>query len=205
MMLILIFDSATAMQGVKDGIGLCVRSVIPSLFPFLVLGGMLTDLLRQTKLPFSGVLCKLFRIPKNALPVLLLGFMGGYPSGAQAAARSVQAGSISRENARNLLAFCSNAGPAFLFGMGRAIFPSTWMCWALWAIHILSALLVSQCFPCHPETAIAEAPHCDRTITQAMQDAIKAMGNICGWVILFRVLLCTPLCLTMYQISLCKV
>lgn len=189
LMLILILDSKTAMEGVSDGIGLCTRSVIPSLFPFLVLSSLLTEALRHVCLPAPNVLCGIFRIPANALPVVLLGFLGGYPSGAQAAARSVADGSISRENSRNLLAFCSNAGPSFLFGMGSAIFPNRWMSWTLWGIHMVSALLVAQCFPCQPEDRCVSKTHSGGTISQAMERCTRVMAMICGWVLLFRVLL----------------
>ena len=41
-MLALILDSATSFEGASDGISLCIRTVIPSLFPFFVLSSMLT-------------------------------------------------------------------------------------------------------------------------------------------------------------------
>ena len=36
-MLALILDGRTAIEGARQGIGLCLRTVIPSLFPFFVL------------------------------------------------------------------------------------------------------------------------------------------------------------------------
>ena len=35
-LLVLIFDSSLAIQGAREGVELCLRTVIPSLFPFFV-------------------------------------------------------------------------------------------------------------------------------------------------------------------------
>ena len=35
-MLVLILDSKTALAGAREGIDLCIRTVIPSLFPFFL-------------------------------------------------------------------------------------------------------------------------------------------------------------------------
>ena len=61
------------------------------------------------------------------------------------------------------------------------------MIWMLWGILIVSAFLVSLCFPCAQsdsrpalEDIHGEAP---------MKTTVSVMGSICGWVILFRVLI----------------
>ena len=41
-MLLLILDSGTALEGAKEGLVLCVSSVIPALLPFWVLSSLLT-------------------------------------------------------------------------------------------------------------------------------------------------------------------
>ena len=38
--LLLIFDAKTALVGASTGIEMCFRSIIPALFPFLVLWGL---------------------------------------------------------------------------------------------------------------------------------------------------------------------
>ena len=42
-MLALILDGRTAIDGARQGIELCLRTVIPSLFPFFVLSILLTS------------------------------------------------------------------------------------------------------------------------------------------------------------------
>ena len=50
-MLLLILDSKTAVTGAWDGIELCLRTVIPSLFPFFIISAALTSSLAGMKLP----------------------------------------------------------------------------------------------------------------------------------------------------------
>lgn len=188
-MLILILDTKTALSGAAGGIDLCLKTVIPSLLPFFFLSILVTSSISASKIAFLAPVCKRLRLPENAAPILVVGFLGGYPVGAQCTAEAVRQGHISRENGRRMLAFCSNAGPAFLFGIGSQIFTDIRMCWALWIIHILSALLVGIMTPGEAE----ERNHVKHTKStdpaNALTQSIKTMSMVCGWVILFRVIL----------------
>ena len=105
---ILVLDCRRTVTFAAQGIALCTATVIPSLFPFFVLSIYLTGNL-------SG--------GSGYLPILLSGFLGGYPVGAQAVTENWKTGRISRETANKMLMFCSQAGPSFLFGMVAARFP----------------------------------------------------------------------------------
>ena len=184
--LALILDSKTALGGAVEGIRLCLWTVIPSLFPFLLLSNRI--MAGISGVPFSALvpLGKLFLLPRGLESILIPGFLGGYPIGAQCIAQVYRDGMISRRSAENMLAFCSNAGPAFLFGMVGRLFPRLWMPWALWGIQILSAALVSRWFPCG-DVASGSA---GRTRGQtSMAASLGAMASICGWVTVFRVVI----------------
>lgn len=188
-MLILILDSKTALSGAREGLDLCIRTVIPSLFPFFVLSILLTGSLTGQALPFLRPLRKFTGIPHGAESILLAGLLGGYPVGAQSIGRAHSEGLLSDGDARRMLAFCNNAGPAFLFGMASSLFPEPWMPWALWGIHMASALLASRLIPGRSGNNLplhsAEAP----TLPAALTGAVRIMGQVCGWVVLFRVVL----------------
>ena len=107
-MAVLILDSKTAFRGAEQGINLCIRTVIPALFPFIFLSTILTTSAAGN----YGILCfpaKLFRIPENASSILIPAFLGGYPVGAQSVYQAHRNGAVSRQVAERLLAFCSNA------------------------------------------------------------------------------------------------
>ena len=134
--LLLILDSRTALTGAKEAIDLCISSVIPSIFPFLVLSGILTPAICGLNVPILRPLSRILGIPAGSEGIFLTGILGGYPTGAQAVHQAWQRGQLNKEDAQRMLAFCSNSGPSFLFGILGAKFPVFWMLWALWGIHI---------------------------------------------------------------------
>lgn len=187
-MMILILDGQTALEGARTGIELCIKTVIPSLFPFFLLSILLTNALTGVSLSFLVPLGKLCGIPKGAEPILIAGFLGGYPVGAQSVAASWRAGQLHRKDAERMLSFCSNAGPAFLFGMVSSLFSSLWIPWLLWAIHIVSAILVSLIIPADSRHTVQTPNSTDISLSMALRSAIQVMATVCGWVTLFRVI-----------------
>lgn len=188
-MLLLILDGKTAIAGAQEGIDLCLRTVIPSLFPFFVLSIALTSSLSGINIPFLRPLGKICRIPQGSEAILLTGFLGGYPVGAQAVSGAYHAGQLSRAQADRMLAFCNNAGPAFLFGMIAPQFPDSRYAWLLWGIHIFSGLLVSLTLPAGDLTPVKLADSRALSMSGCLRKALTVMANVCGWVLLFRVLI----------------
>lgn len=108
--------------------------------------------------------------------------------GAQSVAAAYRGGRLDKAEAERLLAFCNNAGPAFLFGMAATMFPRRWMAWALWGIHILSALFAASVFPGRETDARLERGK-PVSLPGAMTAALSVMAAVCGWVVLFRVVI----------------
>lgn len=188
-LIILILDAKTALTGAMEGISLCLNTVIPSLFPFFLFSILLNSTLTGTHLGFLRPIGKLLGIPKGAESLLLLGLLGGYPVGAQCVSEAHRNGSIDRHEAKRMLGFCSNAGPAFIFGMGSCLFASKYILWALWGIHIVSALLVGLLLP-GKRRSNCKLPQSEHlTIILALNKAIRTIVSVCSWVIIFRVLL----------------
>ena len=186
-MMLLILDSKTALLGAQEGLELCIRTVVPSLFPFFVLSGLLTSALNGISIlkPLGALL----RIPEGAESLLLIGFLGGYPVGAQCIHDAWKSGSLSRRDARRMLPFCSNAGPAFIFGMTSVLFTNGAAPWCLWGIQIISAVVTALLLPGAPAPCAKIQPKDTMTPRVALERSIKNMATVCGWVILFRVVL----------------
>ncbi len=188
-MLFLILDSATALDGAREGIEMCIRTVIPSLFPFFVLSNLVTGSLAGRKLAFLAPLERLMRIPRGSGPLFLSGLLGGYPVGAQGIELALQRGQLSPAAAERMIVFCNNAGPAFLFGMAASLFPRLWMAWALWGVQILSAVLTGMLLPGGTSEAMETKAKQPATLPGAVQASLRAMATVCAWVVLFRILL----------------
>lgn len=188
-LLILILDAKTAISGASEGITLCLVSVIPSLFPFLFLSQLLTASLTGITMPVFRPVSKLLRIPQGSESILLTGLLGGYPTGAQCLYSAWSDGKIDRKTAQRMLSFCNNAGPAFLFGILSGVFTNSSTVWALWLIHILSALAAGYLLPGESSVCMLPQKNTPLSPAKALERAVKTMGLICGWIVLFRVLL----------------
>ncbi len=182
----LILDTKTALQAGAQGVALCLQTLIPSLFPFFLISNLLTASLPGIKIP---PIERLLRIPSGGGSLFLIGLLGGYPVGAQSIAQARNKELLSAQDARRLLAFCNNAGPAFLFGIGARLFGDSRLCWLLWAVHIVSAVTVGCMTPGTPEIQPKTIPNTGLTLPQALRKSVETMALVCGWVLIFRVLL----------------
>ena len=188
-MAVLILDSAAAFEGASEGVSICIQTVIPSLFPFFILSSMLTGNLYGRPLRIFRPIGRFLRLPNGMESIWLTGLLGGYPTGARCVSQAYQSKFISKNEAQRMLGFCSNAGPAFIFGMTAHIFPTMLYPCGLFMIQILSSMLTAVVIP--SEISSRSTPCKTATVSwnQAMQDALRAMGCVCGWIIAFRVIL----------------
>lgn len=185
---LLILDSKTALAGAQQGVALCIQTVIPSLFPFFLFSIILTSSLMGRQIPLLRPLCRWCRIPEGAQSILIAGFLGGYPVGAQCISQALETGQLSPNDAKRLLGFCNNCGPAFLFGMAASLFEAWYTPWIIWGIHIVSALCVGAIIPGRPQKCTTLGKSVISPV-QALTQSVRIMAGVCGWVVLFRVLI----------------
>ena len=188
-MVVLLFNPQTALQGAQEGVELCLRTVIPALFPFFILSCVICSSLLGKTLGILKPICRVCRIPQGAESLLILRLVGGYPVGAQSITQAYQGGSLDRSSAMRMLGFCSNAGPSFIFGIAGSLFINRWTPWLLWSIQIVSALIVGALLPGNEGNQTRIHTTHPVTLVQAMERSIQNMASVCGWVILFRVLI----------------
>lgn len=189
LMLLLIMDAKTALGGASEGIALCIRTVIPSLFPFFFLSGIANSLIAGRSSSFFRPIGRLCGIPEEAEYLLIIGLTGGYPVGAQCISKAYKAGSLSKHDAQRMLGFCSNAGPAFIFGMMSQAFDTPICAWALWLTQMICAIVTGWLLPKKTNHRVNQQQAAPVSPSVALQSAIKAMATVCGWVVIFRVLI----------------
>ena len=192
-------DAPEIRAAAAEALALCAGSVIPALFPFLVLSTLLVSLgFGEWLSPYlAGLMTPLFRQPGLASGALVLGLVGGYPIGARTAAELYRRRLLTEDEARRLLTFCNNSNPVFLISvLGAGVFGSVRTGVWLWLIHLLSALLVGLLFrgggdgkparvPPAPAPAAVSFP---AAFVGAVGSAAGAMVSICGFVTFFYVL-----------------
>lgn len=186
-MALVLLDGAAAQDGVRQGLRLCARSVIPALLPFFILSHILTDVLWGSSSSFFKFLGKIFRMPKGGECLLLPAFLGGFPAGAAAVGDAWKTGGLKKEDAERLLGWCNQVGPGFLFGITASTFSDPLAGWKLWGLLILGALVAAALIP----GAKCEAsPRKKENHQDLLSQTMLTMGKICVTVIAFRVIIC---------------
>ena len=188
-------DAVRVRAAAAEALVFCGSAVIPALFPFLAVSGLLISLgFGEWLGPRLAGLMALYDLPGSAGSALVLGLAGGYPVGARTAADLYRKGALTRDEAERLLGFCNNSNPVFLISvLGAGVFGSLRVGVYLWLIHILSALLTGFFFrgrrAVHravpktlPSKGFAAA------FVEAVGNAGNSMVSICAFVVLFYVL-----------------
>ena len=187
---VLIIESKTTTAGVLDGIKLCIHSVIPALYPYLVLIPLICQEFAGKPIGFLKPIGRLCKLPSGAETIMLFGMLGGYPTGAALVAEAYRNKQLSKADARRMMGFCSNAGPAFIFGMIGPLFENPAIAWILWLIHMLSAIIVGFCTREDTGKSFQFYISEKTTIVKQIEKSTKTMAIICAWVILFRLVSC---------------
>lgn len=147
--LLLIAFPDTAVESAKDGLNLWLKTVFPSLFPFLVASDVLnkTGLIKCLGLILEPVMRPLFNIPGCASFTLAMGLSCGAPVGAKLTSSMRKEKLLSKAESERLLAFTNNLSPLFITGavaVGMFKMPELGM--LLLSCHILASLTVGVLF-----------------------------------------------------------
>ena len=184
-----------AAGGVSRGLSVCGEVLIPSLFPFLVLGGVITrsGVAAAVGRRLAPITAKLFGLPGCGAAVLVISLLGGYPSGGIMVGELVRSGQLSRDEGKRLLRFCVNGGPGFVIGtVGAALMGSTVFGLLLWLANLAASLVlgitgvpkgarkraaVSRTIP--PSVSLSQA------VVESVTGACEALLSMSGFVLLF--------------------
>ena len=108
-------NSQLSLQYASLGLELWFQKMIPSLFPFMILSGVMIRLNLTEKLAMAAypVVGPLYRVRKNVCYCMILGFLCGFPMGAKVTAELLERDRITHREAEYLLSFCNNIGPVY--------------------------------------------------------------------------------------------
>ncbi|MEG0941202.1 MAG: sporulation protein, partial [Oscillospiraceae bacterium] len=192
----LVLCPGAATEGARSGLALCAGVIIPSLFPFMVMGNLFLELsLPQWLGRFTAPITKkLFGVSGAGSAAFFLGLIGGYPLGAITLADMYSRGLLKKKEAERLLGFCDNSGPAFIIAVaGSAVFGSAGIGFFLYTVHILAAVLVGILLRFRKTSFnFSPAPLAKRSFSQAFTESVKRAAftsiTVCGFVVFFSVM-----------------
>lgn len=198
LLLSLIQGADRVMPAVAKSLALCYRTVIPSLFPFFVLSGMLVSggFVDGCARALQGVMYPLFRVNGAGAICLVMGFLSGYPMGAKITAELYKKGALTRGEAEHLLMFCNNAGPLFVIGaIGAGVLGDGKWGLFLYGIHVFSALVVGLFFRSYRKefvTGSLPKQTGERKqgggFTTAVEGGVNTILLVCGFILFFAAL-----------------
>ena len=184
--------------GIRSGIEVCLSTIIPSLFPMMLVSIMAVEsgLAQRVGKWLSPVSNKLFYLPGEAGSAVLLSVIGGYPAGAKAVTELYERGAVSREQAGRMSLFCFCAGPGFLVGLVGGLTGNRMLGWLLVAVQMAAVLLTGVLFGrigqkkdenLSENLCINGSSSCGITeaLVSSAGKAAKAILQVCLYVIIF--------------------
>lgn len=188
--ILLLAAPQAAAEGFTHGMQLCLHSVLPALFPFFVVCGLLTASPAAIKLGrFLAPLARHWGLHSKAAPLALaLGWLGGYAVCARNVADLRAQRRLTAREAELVLLLCCCSGPGFVIGcLGGLMLGSVRTGFLLYALQIAANLLTTACLlPWLPnddseasgQNAVpVQVPvHLPQAITSAVDSSLQVCG-----------------------------
>lgn len=205
---VLLSNTALAMDGVRRGLSLCLQTLIPALFPFLVLSELFVacgagDVLGR----FLGrPIAALFGLSQGGACAVLLGALCGQPVATTTACSLFERGEIEQTELERISLFANNPSSAFLTAaVGTALFGNASAGMALFSITLFSSAAVGvilHVFCGKVGTFQKKCPNgarkvlCATDVTGSIKRAFFTLLQVCAFLLFFCALsacLGTPL------------
>lgn len=197
--ILLLIDSDVVRSGVTKGLYSCAYVLIPSLFPFMVLSGVLNESKAAAGFQkiLSPVVTHLFHLPAHTACAVFMGFIGGYPVGAKTIAELLDQNRIDEKTAGRMLCFCVNAGPSFLItavgaGMLGNIKTGVLLLGCQWLSAILIGIflgLLHRKEPFKNDSSQQDPLPFSGALVKGVQSGISGMLSVIAYVLIFSALI----------------
>lgn len=143
---IIILNPTKYSAGTISGLKLFFFSVLPGLFPFMLLTKLITEIgfIFNITQKFDRFSYKVFGTPGVSLYAYFMSILSGYPIGAKIISDLYKKGQINEIEAKKMCLFCTTSGPIFVIGaVGTAMFKSYKIGLILYFSHILSSTILA--------------------------------------------------------------
>lgn len=201
MLLLMLLNAGYVTEGAGYGLLLWYNSVVPALFPFMVLSDLITASggVSVIMAPVHFLLGRILPISADGCYVLVSGLLCGYPMGAKTCAEFVRDGRISPQEGKFLMAVCNHPSPMFILGYVYPFFSAeigaAELLAAVYGPVILLAFLAKAVYTAdgtgkgegpkvHPPEALK-----GMSIDQAILSSAGILIKIGGYLMLFSILI----------------
>lgn len=213
LMTAILLHPAVCVAGAASGLLVWFDSVLPSLFPFMVLTGLLIQMNMPGLLSQLLQKSKLFRrIPVSFLFAAITGLLCGYPMGIRTVSELRESNQLSHRHSTLLISFVNQPGPMFVLGYALPLCRLTGrnaqlFITAFYGGVLLTALisgLTARCFshifrkkshsdsePIRKETAVIPQANVSafRLFEETVLSSMVTLTKIGGYMMLFSLIL----------------
>ncbi len=204
--------SETAIECARAALTLCAKTIIPSLFPFVIISELIVhsglgDFVGKI---FSKPFNKLFGISPSSVCAVILGALCGFPIGTKIVLSLLDSGSIDKHEAEHLISFCNNPSSSFLINIiGISLYSNYFVGILFYCVTLTNSALIgmAQNFSAPNRTKKAMFPsrigkQNKSIFTNAVSSAIPGILSICSYIIFFSVIMgCIENVLSHFQFS----
>lgn len=197
-----------AASGVSQGLLLCTETLIPALFPFMILSSLFLESRFANLFFFLNPFLKLLHIhSRKAGAALACGILSGFAPGAKAVDSLYRSGELTRCEAERMLVCCVGISPGFILnGVGVMMLKNINGGWLLFlsqlgAQAVCGAAAAFWMHPRHPHSARSidsqthpkaaarqNKPSPTALFCESVQSSIRAILMLCGTVTFFSFL-----------------
>lgn len=183
---ILIIDHKIVLAGIREGLAVCARYIVPSLFMLCVVCTVLISSPYADNL-FTGVLSRVFGLGQKSGVSVFFGLIAGFPSGAMGACELYENGLISKRDCEKIVYFTNNAGLAFIIGTVGALMRDHRFAVILWIAQTLASLTLTNLFRGKErEVFVAKTLRRDQiSLVDAVKKGAVSMLTVCAFVCFF--------------------
>ena len=198
--ILFLIRSDIAIDYMKKGLKLCARTVIPSLFPFMVISELLVSSGVGNRLGrlVSKPIRMIFGVSEGCACAFILGAICGFPIGTKTLVSMLDRGELTAREASKALIFCNNPGSAFVISaVGVSLFGSFRLGVMLYTCVIMSAIAVGAMGRFFNNTNAADfalqnsktrktaTRGISENFTAAVQSSAASMLTVCAYVAFF--------------------
>lgn len=194
--LLIVFSESCA-SGALQGLEMCLKVLIPSLFPFMAVSSFIVNsgLAYKFEKPFAKITKALFGLSGSFAPIILLSLIGGYPVGAKGIATLRKCGNVTDREAQKAVMFSVCAGPGFIVNfVGASLYQNKTIGLIILASQIISVLILGiiinfadknrEKYNSNTEINFKSMPTSTALVESAI-DSSKGILSICAFVVLF--------------------
>lgn len=194
--LLIIFSESCA-SGASQGLEMCLKVLIPSLFPFMAVSSFIVNsgLAYKIGKPFSKITKALFGLSGCFAPIILLSLIGGYPVGAKGIATLKKSGSVTDKEVQKAVMFSVCAGPGFIVNfVGASLYHNKTTGFIILSSQVISVLILGIIINLtdkerrnyNSDTELkTNAKPTSTAIVESAIDSSRGILTICAFVVLF--------------------